>query len=143
MRRPPPSTKRTPRAFARHPSSFWLVSSFVILISSFSSVQGADSRWVDRIAFWSWSELETLSIGIHQREQQLATLPELMLINSCLRIGLKTGYTTEEDVRWFELTLKEAASVDSIVLVPPLVYRRIGAALVQATPVGSVELSRT
>lgn len=81
---------------------------------------GADSRWVDRIAFWSWPELETLNNGIHEREQQLARLPELMLINSCLRVGLKTGYTTEEDVRWFELTLKEAASVDSIVLVPPL-----------------------
>jgi signal transduction histidine kinase len=81
---------------------------------------GADSLWVERLAVWSWSELETLSTSIHEREKQLARLPDLMLINSCLRIGLKTGYTTEEDVRWFELTLKEAASVDSIVLVPPL-----------------------
>ena len=91
MRKPPPSTKSTPRAFARQPLSFWLVSSFVILISSFSHVHGADSRWVERLAFWSWSELETLSTGIHEREQQLARLPELMLINSCLRVGLKTG----------------------------------------------------
>ena len=131
------STHNLPRALARLVSSFvidslcsplrgsrWLsVSLCSALISSFcflSPVQGADSRWVERLAFWSWSELETLTTDIYAHEQQLATLPELMLINSCLRIGLKTGYTTEEDVRWFELTLKEAATVDSIVLVPPL-----------------------
>ena len=108
------SAQNLPRALAR------LVSSFTILVSSFCPVHGADSHWVERLAVWSWSDLESLRTGIHEREQQLTTLPELMLINSCLRIGLKTGYTTEEDVRWFELTLKEAASVDSIVLVPPL-----------------------
>ncbi|MEZ5384031.1 MAG: histidine kinase [Prosthecobacter sp.] len=97
-----------------------IVSSFLILISSLQQARAADSRWVDRLAFWSWGELENLNAGIRAHEQQLATLPELMLINSCLRIGLKTGYTTEEDVRWFEVALKEAAPVDSIVLVPPL-----------------------
>ncbi len=125
------STHNLPRALARLVSSFvidslcsplrgsrWLsVSLCSALVSSFlfvAPVQGADSRWVERLAFWSWSELETLSSDIHEREQQLATLPELMLINSCLRIGLKTGYTTEEDVRWFELTLKEAAKTLSV-----------------------------
>jgi signal transduction histidine kinase len=82
--------------------------------------RGADSRWVERLAVWDWSELETLDAGIRERELQLVKLPGLMPINSCLRIGLKTGYTTDEDVRWFELTLKEAAPVDSVVLVPPL-----------------------
>lgn len=91
-----------------------------LLLSSFSPAQASDSRWVDRLAFWSWRQLDQLESGIHQREQELATLSELLLINSSSRIGLKTGYTTEEDVRWFELALKEPATVDSIVLVPPL-----------------------
>jgi len=90
------------------------------LLTAASLVQGADSRWVDRLAFWSWNELGALDSGIREREQQLAKLPELMLINSCIRVGLKTGYTTDEDVRWFELALKEAELADSIVLVPPL-----------------------
>jgi len=120
MPQPLPSTKSLPCALARHRSLFRLYSSFVILISSFFPAQGAESHWTERLAFWSWGELESLGSGISAREQQLAALPELMLINSSLRVGLKTGYTTEEDVRWFELTLKEAASVDSIVLVPPL-----------------------
>ncbi|WP_395716784.1 sensor histidine kinase [Prosthecobacter sp.] len=97
----------------------------VLAVSLCSALQssfalGVDSRWVDRLAFWSWGELETLESGIRERDQRLARLPGLMLINSCLRVGLKTGYTTDEYVRWFELTLKESTSVDSIVLVPPL-----------------------
>lgn len=108
------STHNPPRALAG------IASSFVILISSFSSAHGADSHWAERLAFWSWSDLESLESRIHAHEDQLATLPELMLINSSLRIGLKTGYTTEEDVRWFEVALKESAKVDAIVLVPPL-----------------------
>lgn len=82
--------------------------------------RGADSQWVERLAFWSWSELRALDEQIATHEQKLRTLPEMMLINSSLRIGLKTGYTTAEDVRWMEVTLKEAAPADAIVLVPPL-----------------------
>lgn len=95
-----------------------MILAFALLHSSLTFA--ADSRWVDRLTFWSWGELEKLESGIRGREQQLASLPELMLINSCLRVGLKTGYTTEEDVRWFDLTLKEPYSADCIVLVPPL-----------------------
>jgi signal transduction histidine kinase len=100
----------------------WLVrmKCLLALLTVTSLAQGADSRWVDRLAFWSWNELRTLESGIRERDQQLAKLPELMLINSCIRVGLKTGYTTDEDVRWFELALKEAELADSIVLVPPL-----------------------
>lgn len=91
-----------------------------LLLFAATMAQGADSRWVEGLAFWSWSELKGLDQQIAAHEQKLGTLPEMMLINSSLRIGLKTGYTTEEDVRWMELTLKEAAPADAIVLVPPL-----------------------
>ena len=114
MPQSPSSTKSLPRDLVR------LVSSFVILISSFASAGAADSHWTERLAFWSWHELETLEARIQAHDRQLAALPELMLINSSLRVGLKTGYTTEEDVRWFELTLKDAARADAVVLVPPL-----------------------
>lgn len=90
------------------------------ILTAATLAQGADVRWVEGLAFWSWGELQSLQQQVAAHEQQLNTLPELMLINSSLRIGLKTGYTTEEDVRWFELTLKEASTADSIVLVPPL-----------------------
>ncbi|MEN3944252.1 histidine kinase [Prosthecobacter sp. SYSU 5D2] len=80
----------------------------------------ADSEWVRRLAFWSWGELEKQDRRIGEVETQLGTLPEMPLINSSVRAGLKTGYTTEEDVRWIEISLPETHPVDSIVLVPPL-----------------------
>ena len=85
-----------------------------------SSTCAADSGWAERLAFWSWADMEVLQNGIQQRDQKVASLPELALINSSIRIGLKTGYTTDEDVRWMELTFKEARHADTIVLVPPL-----------------------
>jgi signal transduction histidine kinase len=94
-----------------------LLSAFVILHSSFAF---ADSRWVENLAFWSWSDLQSVETQIREHEQRLLQLAEPLMINSNIRIGLKTGYTTEEDVRWFELTLKQAAIADRIVLVPPL-----------------------
>lgn len=112
MPKPPPQPSRARVA------SFVLLSAFVIQHSSFAAA--ADSRWVERLAFWSWSGLNTIDTGIREHDQQLKSLPEIALINSCTRIGLKTGYTTEEDVRWMEVTLKEPASVDTVVLVPPL-----------------------
>lgn len=94
-----------------------LLSAFVMLHSSFVF---ADSRWVENLAFWSWSDLQSLETQIREHEQRLSQLAEPLMINSNIRIGLKTGYTTDEDVRWFELTLKQAALADRIVLVPPL-----------------------
>lgn len=90
------------------------------LLFAATLAQGADSRWVERLAFWSWHELQGIDTRASTIDQTLKSLPEIMLINSSLRIGLKTGYTTDEDVRWMELTLQEAALADTIVLVPPL-----------------------
>jgi signal transduction histidine kinase len=80
----------------------------------------ADSQWVSRLAFWSWGEQDKLEQRLQEVETQLRVLPELALINSSIRVGLKTGHTTEEDVRWIEVSLPEAHPVDTIVLVPPL-----------------------
>ena len=92
----------------------------VLFLSFLCAAEGADSRWVERLAVWSWSELYGIDTRFEETQRKLESLPELMLINSSLRIGLKTGYTTEEDVRWMEITLKETAPADAIVLVPPL-----------------------
>lgn len=94
-----------------------LISSFVILHSSFAF---ADSSWVENLALWSWSELEHFDMLIQEHDARLAKLAAPLMVNSSSRIGLKTGYTTEEDVRWFELTLKQPTTADTIVLVPPL-----------------------
>jgi signal transduction histidine kinase len=64
--------------------------------------------------------VQALDTQIRDHEQRLAQLAEPLMINSNTRIGLKTGYTTDEDVRWFELTLKQPATADRIVLIPPL-----------------------
>lgn len=90
-----------------------------LLLAAATLAQGADARWVERLAFWSWRELEGVGNSIAVLDEKLAALPEMTPVNSCLRIGLKTGYTTEEDVRWMEVTLREASEVDSVVLVPP------------------------
>lgn len=81
---------------------------------------GSDSRWVERLAFWTGGTLRDLDERMAGVDKTLNTLPQLALVNSSVRVGLKTGYTTDEDIRWLEVTLKEPALVDTIVMVPPL-----------------------
>lgn len=89
------------------------------MLAATTLAQGAGPRWVEGLAFWSWGELEEISSRMAEVEGKLAMLPEMNPVNSCLRVGLKTGYTTEEDVRWMEITLRETSQVDAVVLVPP------------------------
>lgn len=74
----------------------------------------------ERLAFWSWGEFRRLDARLADIEADLKKLAAPALINSSVRIGLKTGYTTEEDVRWMEVELPEPALADRIVLAPPL-----------------------
>lgn len=80
----------------------------------------ADAPWVRRLAFWSWGELAEKDRRIAEVDERLKWLPETALINSSIRVGLKTGYTTEEDVRWIEITWDKPSQVDAIVLVAPM-----------------------
>ncbi len=93
---------------------------FATLALSQSAEPVTEPVWVQRLAFWARGEVKALTQRIETIDQTLAQLPDQTPINSSIRIGLKTGYTTDEDVRWLELTLKESAPVDSIILVPPL-----------------------
>lgn len=119
---PNPATSPDPSvSSARRPSRWVLLAAgCVILQAPLIPAGAADTQWVERLAFWAWPELKSLDDAIRSHEKQLRSLPEPALINSCIRIGLKTGYTTDEDVRWMEITLKEAAQVDTVVLIPPL-----------------------
>ncbi|MBE2287761.1 MAG: hypothetical protein IAE77_30165 [Prosthecobacter sp.] len=119
---PNPAPSPDPSASSGHrPSRRGLLAAvFVVLQAAIIPAGAADAQWVERLAFWSWAELKSLDDAIRTHEKQLRSLPEPALINSCIRVGLKTGYTTDEDVRWMEITLKEAAEVDTVVLVPPL-----------------------
>lgn len=110
-------------AHRMHMASRGLVCAATVLLALLLQMPAsfaADSHWAERLAFWSWGDLQSLDASIQDRTQRLRPLSEIALINSCIRIGLKTGYSTEEDVRWMEITLREAAKVDAVVLVPPL-----------------------
>lgn len=91
----------------------------LFLLTAATLSHGADRGWVERLAFWSRAEMESLDASIRGLAEKLAVLPEMNPVNSCVRVGLKTGYTTAEDVRWMEVTLKEASKVDAVVLMPP------------------------
>lgn len=90
------------------------------LVAAATLAQAGPPAWSERLAFWSRAELGRLDARVSAVDAELSTLAEMALVNSCLRIGLKTGYTTAEDVRWIELTLPEPALADAVVLVPPL-----------------------
>lgn len=90
------------------------------LVATAVMAAGGDSMWVERLALWMRGDLQSLDREISAIDATLRTLPELTQINSCVRVGMKTGYTTDEDVRWVEVTLHEPAQVDTVVLVPPL-----------------------
>ena len=82
--------------------------------------QGVDTGWVERLAFWIHGDVQRLTQRIDAIDRTVSTLPELTMINSSTRVGLKTNYETDEDEIWLELALAEPALVDSVVLVPPL-----------------------
>lgn len=90
------------------------------MMATATLAQAAPSAWSERLAFWSRAELARLDAQLGEMDAELSTLAEMALVNSCIRIGLKTGYTTTEDVRWIELTLPQPTLADAVVLVPPL-----------------------
>ena len=93
---------------------------FLIAALPAAGASGEEALWVERLAFWSWSQQLKIEKALASIDEELTALPELALINSNLGIGLKTGLTTDEDVRWLEVELKEEALVDTVVLVAPL-----------------------
>ncbi len=93
----------------------------VLLVLAAVAMAGEpSSSWAERLGFWSWGEFHQLDARLGEVEAQLQQLAEPALVNSSIRVGLKTGYTTEEDVRWLELELPEAEMADSVALLPPL-----------------------
>lgn len=80
----------------------------------------ADTRWVERLAFWTWGPVQKLDQELHSLAGELEAMPVPAFINSTTRIGLKTGYTTGEDLRWLQVELPQEARVDAVVLAPSL-----------------------
>jgi len=93
---------------------------FLSILTAAALTQGADPGWAERLAFWVHGEVQRLTQRIEVIDRTLGPLPELTMINSSTRVGLKTGYETDEEEIWLELTLAEPALVDRVVLVPPL-----------------------
>ena len=92
----------------------------IIALLLASSARSEEPLWAERLAFWSWSRVQRLETKLKKIDDELATLPPLSLINTSLSVGLKTGLTTNEDVRWLEVELAEESPADTIVLVPAL-----------------------
>jgi signal transduction histidine kinase len=80
----------------------------------------APRPWSERFAFWSWSTFHQLDQRLGEIDDSLANMAAPALINSCIRIGLKTGYTTSEDIRWIELSFDQPTPADTVALLPPL-----------------------
>ncbi len=97
-----------------------LRTAWLIALLAATHARGEEALWAERLAFWSWGTLQKIETKLRAIDDELAALPELAMINSSLSIGLKTGLTTTEDVRWLEIELDEEAKADTVVLVPPL-----------------------
>jgi len=92
----------------------------VAILSSTLLAQSGDSHWVERLAFWTRSDLLAMESRLLDIDSQLKNLPALTQINSAGSIGFKTDFMPDEEELWVEVTLPEPTLIDSIVLVPPL-----------------------
>jgi len=93
---------------------------FLSILTALAVAQATDSGWVERLAFWIHGDLQQLTQRIEVIDRTLRTLPELTMINSCTRVGLKTSYENDEGEIWLELTLAQPAPADTVALIPPL-----------------------
>ena len=96
------------------------MSALLSVLAASALVEPTAVPLTERLAFWSWGEFQRLDARLGEIDGALAEVAAPALVNSSMRIGLKTGYTTEEDVRWMELELPSAMTVDTLVLAPPL-----------------------
>jgi hypothetical protein len=82
---------------------------FLSLLAATTLAQGAESGWAEKLAFWVHGEVNGMTQRIAAIDRALGRLPELALINSCTRVGLKTGAETDDDEPWLELILASAS----------------------------------
>ena len=57
------------------------------ILAAAALAQSGDSLWVERLGFWARGQLQALDQRLRDVDQTLSTLPEMMQINSCLRVG--------------------------------------------------------
>lgn len=96
---------------------------------------GMAAGWAETLSFWSWRELRRLDERLAELDTELSVLAAPAMVNSNVRAGLKTGYTTEEDVRWMEVELAAPAVADTVVLVPTMAKAASGIVAGYAFPV--------
>jgi signal transduction histidine kinase len=91
-----------------------------VIAAAVALADPASPPWSERLAFWSWAEFHQIDHRLAAIDDALAVMPAPALINSCVRIGLKTGYTTSEDIRWIEVSFDPPTFADTVALLPPL-----------------------
>ncbi len=90
------------------------------ILSLAMHAQSGDSQWVEKLAFWLHSDLRRVEERLVTIDTELSALPALTQINSSGSIGFKTSFQQDEEELRVEITLPQAAMVDSVILVPPL-----------------------
>lgn len=91
-----------------------------VLAAATLLADSASPPWSERLAFWAWTEFKQIDQRLDEIDQSLAVMPAPALVNSSIRIGFKTGFTTTEDVRWIELLFEQPTLADTVALLPPL-----------------------
>jgi signal transduction histidine kinase len=91
-----------------------------VIAAALALADAPSPPWSEHLAFWSWSEFRQVDRRLAEIDDTLAVMAAPALINSCIRIGLKTGYTTSEDIRWIELSFDPPTLADTVALLPPL-----------------------
>lgn len=92
----------------------------LVILSSTLIAQAGDSQWVERLAFWTRTELLGIETRLKEIDSKLSRLPVLTQINSAGSIGFKTDFMPDEEELWVEVSLPKTSLVDCVVLVPPL-----------------------
>jgi signal transduction histidine kinase len=87
-----------------------------------ASLLGAtgSSRWTERLAFWSRTELQTMQHRLDEIDTELAGLPVPRMAHTSSRSGFQTSRVDESEPLWVEVSLEREALIDSMALIPVL-----------------------
>jgi signal transduction histidine kinase len=93
---------------------------YAILIIAATLLGVTNSRWTERLAFWSRAELNAMQLRLEVIETELAALPVPRMAHTSSRSGFQTSRVDESEPLWVEVTLERESLIDSMALIPVL-----------------------
>lgn len=97
-----------------------IVLTIAVILGAQGGLAAQPPRWMERIAFWTTTEIDGLRREIDHIDRQLARLPGLAGINSGNRLGYQTAGIPPGGDPWIEVELESPATLEWVVLVPLL-----------------------